>query len=139
MNSNEDLIQKRRRKVDKKKRYSDESKHYVEDIVPVSEIDKERYKRSKLREQQHNSSWLKRKVNINDVIEKFIPINETLKENTKGVKYEFEGNRYIIRCDKVSGYLRIYDKQTKMYCELDGTPSRNLEETHFKIKKREEM
>ena len=40
---------------------------------------------------------------------------------------------------KVAGYLRIYDKQAKSYCLLDGTPSRDPEKTHFKIKRREEM
>ena len=56
-----------------------------------------------------------------------------------GVKYDFEGSRYIIKCDKAAGYLRIYDKNVKSYCLLDGTPSRDPEKTHFKIKRREEM
>ena len=56
-----------------------------------------------------------------------------------GVKYNFEGSRYIVRCDKVAGYLRIYDKKEKSYCLLDGTLSKNPEKTHFKIKRREEM
>ena len=55
------------------------------------------------------------------------------------MKYNFEGSRYIVRCDKVAGYLRIYDKKEKSYCLLDGTLSKNPEKTHFKIKRREEM
>ena len=56
-----------------------------------------------------------------------------------GVKFDFEGTRYKIKCDKVAGYLHIFDKKVGMFCKLDGTPSRNLKETHFKIKKRGEM
>lgn len=40
--------------------------------------------------------------------------------------------------DMASGYLRIFDKNQKTYIKLDGTPGTD-KETHFKIKKREEM
>lgn len=55
------------------------------------------------------------------------------------MKFDFEGTRYKIKCDKAAGYLRIFDKKVGMFCKLDGTPSMNLKETHFKIKKRGEM
>lgn len=121
--------------------YSDISKYYVDMIVPASILDQERYKRSKERERKFNENWSKQKVNLNEIVDKFIPrINNIVEQhNEGGVKYVFEGSRYIIKCNKVAGYLRIYDKQAKSYCLIDGTPSRNSELTHFKIKKREEM
>ena len=69
------------------------------------------------------------------MINKFAP-NSVGKE--KGVKFIFEGTRYIIKADMASGYLRIYDKVLKDYVKLDGTPGLRSE-THFKIKKRSEM
>lgn len=126
---------------DYKAQYSDESEEYVKKVVPSSELDQARYDRSKLREQKHNESWIKQKVSLNEVVGKFTQeSNRAVKQyNNGGVKFNFEGDRYIVKCDKVAGYLRIYDKKTKMYCKLDGTPSSNPDETHFKIKRREEM
>lgn len=126
---------------DFKTAYSEISKDYIENIVPTNSIDQGRYNRSKAREAQHNQTWIKQKVNLNDIVDQFVPqVNGfVLQHSEGGVKYDFEGPRYIVKCDKVAGYLRIYDKQAKSYCELDGTPSRDLEKTHFKIKRREEM
>lgn len=126
---------------DFKAAYSDISKDYIENVVPNSTIDKERYNRSKAREAKNNENWLKNKVNLNEIVDKFVPqVDGFVEQHSEGgVKYDFEGPRYIVKCDKVAGYLRIYDKETKMYCKLDGTPSRNGDETHFKIKRREEM
>lgn len=126
---------------DYKSAYSDISKDYIENIVPVSALDQDRYNRSKAREAQHNQTWITQKVNLNDIVDQFVPtVNGFVSQRTEGgVKYNFEGPRYIVKCDKVAGYLRIYDKEAKSYCKLDGTPSRNNSETHFKIKRREEM
>lgn len=100
-----------------------------------------RFERSKAREAKYNDIWLKNKVNLNEIVDKFVPQVDGFVEQRSegGVKYDFEGPRYIVKCDKVAGYLRIYDKETKMYCKLDGTSSRNGDETHFKIKRRKEM
>jgi hypothetical protein len=126
---------------DYKSAYSDISKDYIEKIVPTSEVEKGRYNRSKEREAQFNEDWLKQKVNLNEVVDRFLPAVEGFVEQHSrgGVKYEFEGERYIVKCDKVAGYLRIYDKKLKSFCRLDGTPSKSETETHFKIKRREEM
>ena len=53
-------------------------------------------------------------------------------------KMIFFGERYNVITDMAGGYLRIYDNSAKTYVKLDGTPG-NDKETHFKIKKREEM
>ena len=109
--------------------------------MPDSQTEQARYERSKIREARNNDNWMKQKVNLNEIVDRFIPTNGgVVTQRTEGgVKYNFEGSRYIIKCDKVAGYLRIYDKQEKSYCLLDGTPSKNQDKTHFKIKRREEM
>jgi hypothetical protein len=126
---------------DYKSIYSEISNDYIEYVVPKSLLDEGRYNRSKERERKFNENWIKHKVNLNEIIDYFIPeeFDVVTQKTEGGVKYNFEGNRYIIKCDKVAGYLRIYDKQAKSYCLLDGTPSRSQEKTHFKIKRREEM
>lgn len=127
--------------ADYKTAYSDISKHYVENIVPLNQLEHDRYVRSKGREARNNNNWIRQKVNLNDIVDRFIPQDrEVVTERTEGgVKYNFEGDRYIVKCDKVAGYLRIFDKRNKSYCRLDGTPSKDPEQTHFKIKRREEM
>ena len=127
--------------ADYKSAYSDISKDYIENLVPSSSLEQGRYDRSKARESRNNANWIKQKVNLNEIVDRFIPDDsDVVTQHTEGgVKYDFEGARYIVKCDKVSVYLRIYDKSAKSYCLLDGTPSRDLEKTHFKIKRREEM
>ena len=126
---------------DYKSAYSDISNHYISKVVPENDVDKERYNRSKERETKNNKNWIKNKVNLNEIVDKFIPskVEVTRTKTEGGVKYVFEGERYKIKCDKVAGYLRIYDKKEKSFCKLDGTISKNNNETHFKIKRREEM
>lgn len=104
-------------------------------------MEQERYNRSKAREVKNNDNWIKQEVNLNEIVDRSIPENgDVVTQRTEGgVKYNFEGSRYIVKCDKVAGYLRIYDKIARLYCLLDGTPSKNPEKTHFKIKRREEM
>lgn len=126
---------------DYKSPYSDISKKYIEILVPASSLEQDRYNRSKARERKNNENWTKQKVNLNEVVDRFIPEDSDVvtRRTEGGVKYIFEGSRYAIKCDKASGYLRIYDKKAKSYCLPDGTPSKNPEKTHFKIKRREEM
>lgn len=125
---------------DYKTGYSDESKNYIDNQVPNSELDQGRYNRSKDREAKFNANWLRRPVNINDVVDQFVPERE-VRVSGNGVKFNIEGERYQIRCDKVAGYLRIWDKKEKSFCKEDGTPAKKKdnEHTHFKIMKREEM
>ena len=127
--------------ADYKSAYSDISKDYIENTVPSNPVEQGRYDRSKKREAEHNKNWIKQKVNINEIVDKFISTVEGFVERYTegGVKYDFEGERYIVKCDKVAGYLRLFDKKLKSYCLLDGTPCDLNELTHFKIKRREEM
>ena len=83
-------------------------------------LDAIRYYRSKVRESKFNENWKKHMVNLNDVVNQYTP---GVKGKPKGVKYQFENNKYIIKVDMPSGYLRIYDKSAKMYTKIDGTPS----------------
>ncbi len=126
--------------MDYKTAYHEVSELYVTVTATQSEIDKMRYQRAKRREAIHGSNWEKNKVNINEIVDKFIPDKENIKTYSEsGYKFIFEGAQYIVKCDKVGGYLRIYDKKSSEYCLIDGTPSEDQSKTHFKIKKREEM
>ena len=126
---------------DSKSTYSEVSKYYVNVTVPQNDIDRRRYVRSKDREKKWNQNWLKNKVNVNEVVDRFVPKGDPKRSfhTEGGVKFDFEGTRYKIKCDKVADYLRIFDKKTKKFCKLDGTPSKYEKETHFKIKRRGEM
>ena len=125
---------------DYKTRYSIASNTYIKKTVPENHLDQERYQRSKERERKWKKDWVKQSVALHEVVNKFIPTNDPnrhIKTNS-GVKFSFYGTRYIVKADKVAGYLRIYDKQARKYCKIDGTPSNSLRLTHFKIKKRKE-
>ncbi|MBR6475262.1 MAG: hypothetical protein IKS98_07405 [Lachnospiraceae bacterium] len=121
--------------ADSKSSYSNASTNYVTKKIYQSSMDMGRYSRSKNREAQYNEDWKKHMVNINDVIKQFAP-NSVGKQ--KGIKFQFEGTKYIIKADMASGYLRIYDKSLSDYVKLNGRPG-SRSETHFKIKKRSEM
>ena len=123
--------------MDYKTKYSDKSKEYVEKDVVNNEIDSRRYYRSKLRESKYGKNWEKNKVNINEVVDKFVP-NCTNIYTQSGVKLYYENENYRVIADKAGGYLRIYNKKTRKFIKLDGTAG-TREETHFKIKRREEM
>ena len=116
---------------DSKALYSKASTYYVEN----KEMDPIHFDKSITRKDRYNDLWEKTKVNINDIIDEFTP-EFTAKENNE--KMIFMGEDYNVIADMVSGYLRIYDKKAKVYVKLDGTPGKE-KETHFKIKKREEM
>ncbi len=122
--------------ADSKARYSESAKHYARIMIHSSMLDAIRYYRSKLRESKFNENWKKQMVNLNDVVNQYTP---GVKGKYNGVKFQFENNKYIIKADMPSGYLRIYDKNAKMYTRIDGTPSTDFALTHFKIMKRKEM
>lgn len=116
---------------DNKALYSQASKYYVE----KHETSDYNYNKSKEREKKHNTDWEKQKVNLNDIIDKFAPDFEAKETGSKMIFY---GERYNVVADMASGYLRIYDSVLKTYVQMDGTPGTDAN-THFKIKKREEM
>ena len=116
--------------------YSVVSAYYCEQVVPSNNVDKERYNRSKLREQKYNEEWKKDKVNVNEIIDKYAPDANCYK---KGVKFYFEGNENTVICDMASGYLRVKNNATGLWYRIDGTLTSSREGTHFKIKKWEEM
>ena len=121
---------------DSKTPYSAASKRYVEHDVLQSDLDSRRYARSKDRESRFGVNWEKFRVNINEVVDRFTPGARGRRE---GVKFVFEGERYLIKADMVSGCLRIYDKVARSYVLLNGIPCNDNSLTHFKILRREEM
>lgn len=116
--------------ADSKSMYSEVSKAYVE-----ANANEKNYISSKAREAKHNGQWLKYQVNINDIIDRFTPNFHGEVHNTK---YIFVGDDYNVVTDMASGYLRIWDKNIKRYVTLDGKPGSD-KNTHYKIKKREDM
>lgn len=92
------------------------------------------YHASKDRERKHNKEWVKRKVNINEIVEVFTP-NAKIKRSLQ--KLIFKGEKYTVIADLNSGYLRIQNKEGK-YIKLNGTIGLDSE-THFKIMNREDM
>lgn len=116
--------------ADSKSMYSEVSKGYVE-----ANVNEKNYINSKTREAKHNNRWLKYQVNINDIIDRFAPDFHAEVHNTK---YIFASKDYNIVTDMASGYLRIFDNNLKRYVTLDGTVG-NDKNTHYKIKKREDM
>ena len=120
---------------DAKTPYSKISNYYVTITVPNSSIDQGRYDRSKERERKYNKNWIKQKVNINEIVDLFAPGSTG---SVEGVKFVFKSSDYTVITDMASGYLRIKENKNGKFLKLDGTPG-NREETHFKIKKKEEM
>lgn len=122
--------------TDAKDRYSETSGEFVTLDVAEHESAKKIYRSSKKREERYNEEWEKNPVNINDVVEKFAP--NSIGEKVKG-KFIYRGGRFNVIADMAAGYLRIYDTVTKRYIKLDGTAAGTKDQSHFKIKRREEM
>ena len=120
---------------DSKGEYSEASRKYIVNDVINSITDRERYNRSKDREAKYNENWKANSVNLNDIVEKFAPNGRTYND---GVKFVFEGDKYSVVADMPSGYCRIRENSTDKYLKLDGTYGKD-KDTHFKIKRREEM
>lgn len=119
-----------------KSAYSVISGYYSEQVVPSSQKDKNRYDRSKRREQKYNEEWKKEKVNVNEIVDKYAPDAESYRD---GVKFYFEGKENTVMCDMVGGYLRVKNNATGLFYRADGSLTDSNEGTHFKIKKWEEM
>ena len=115
---------------DSKDRYSKTSASYTH-----SEQGKAEHDKSKAREAKHNESWKKQSVNLNEVVDKFAPGATGEQKNGKFIYF---GDKYNVVADMSSGYLRIMDNETKKYVKLDGSVG-TPKETHYKIKRREEM
>lgn len=121
---------------DYKRDYSDNSKDYINNIVPSSNIDLKHYNVSKQKEKLYNDDWNKQKVNLNAIVNKFAPNSKGGYKS--GYKYIFSGEKYDVVTDMVAGYLKIIDKKTNQPLKLNGKPG-SKKETHFKILKRSEM
>lgn len=115
---------------DTKSGYSSEAHNYMQSELNQSVIEK-----SKTREGRYNKNWEKQSVNINEVVEKFAPDASGRVVNGKFIYF---GENYNVIADLPSGYLRIYSKQKREYVTLEGKTGTD-EETHYKIKRREEM
>lgn len=116
--------------ADEKSAYSEQAKKYVGNKLSQKEVIK-----SKNRESRYNENWKKISVNINEIVEAYAPNS---KGEQKNGKFIYFGEKYNVVADLPSGYLRIMERASKQYVKLDGTPG-SRKETHFKIKKREEM
>ena len=119
-----------------KKPYSEASSEYIQNQVPISDFDKKRYERSKRKEAIFNENWVKQKVNLNGLVDKYAPNTEP---KDHGTKMEWKGPVATVVADKVSGSVRICLNNTKTYLDLNGIPNRDQSKTHFKIKRPEEM
>ena len=115
---------------DSKGAYSTEARNYMK-----NELNKYVIEKSKTREGRYNTNWEKQSVNINTVVEKFAP--DAYGKVVNG-KFIYFGENYNVVADLPSGYLRIYSKEKRKYVILEGTTGTD-EETHYKIKRREEM
>lgn len=120
---------------DYKSPYSEASSLFIDD-ANASQTALAISRSSKRREEKHNDEWLKNKVSLNDVCDRFAPGDRGHEE--KG-KYIFEGDRYNVVADMSAGYLRIWDKTLCSYVTLDGLPDRHNRHSHYKILRREEM
>ena len=97
---------------DSKSRYSAAARFYAKIVSHGSMRDAIRYALSKAREEKYNENWKKHMVDLNEIVKKFTP---GAKGKPKGVKFEFKNDKYIIKVDMPSGYLRIYDRKLKKY------------------------
>lgn len=118
---------------DAKDDYSDSSTDFVSKASDGDLESKKLFDRSKRRERLHNADWIERKVDINEIVSSFTP---NALGYRSGVKFIFRDDHYTVIADMASGYLRIYDNNARSYVDLNGTPSMNQIDTHFKIKRR---
>ena len=118
---------------DTKSTYSAASKHYVEDIVPDSDKEQERYRRAKAREALYNDDWISLAIDLNDFVAKYTP---GAKGRKKGYKYKYVGEDWTIIADMIAGYARLVNRHTGEFADINGVPSSDNTKTHFKILKR---
>ena len=124
--------------MDSKTPYSNASKRFVSIDISNNPVLMKMYKRSKEREERYGKYWNENKVNINDIVDRFIDISQ-MNTYIAGTKFIYQDDNYSVVCDMSSGYLRIYDRKSSSPVMLDGTPSDNDKFTHLKILTREEM
>ena len=85
---------------DYKTRYSIASNTYIKKTVPENHLDQERYQRSKERERKWNKDWVKQSVDLNEVVNKFIPTNDPnrhIKTNSGVNRKLFDGVPSILQ------------------------------------------
>ena len=121
---------------DTKSNYSNDAKLKIAESKFNKDVF-ERYKRAKDEEAQFQHIWKSNGL---------IDLNKDLAQFGQIIRIKYEGSRkkvyitekYRIESDLFSGGIRFYDKTLKRYVKLDKTPGNN-DQTHFKIKKEEEM
>jgi len=74
------------------------------------------------RKEVYGENW--KAVNINDVIERFAPGTEPIREGGKMVFVSNDG-RYGVYADIGGGYLRVFDFTIKQYIGLNGESMHN--------------
>lgn len=82
---------------------------------------------------------VKTTVNLDKTINRFIPESDRKKERIENLpnnQTNIVGSKYIISIDSTNGYLRVFDKDAKSYCDINGTPSNDGGSTYFRIRKR---
>lgn len=115
---------------DAKSNYSETANKYTENAAG-----KQAYANSKGRESRYNANWKKQSVNLNEVVDKFAP---GAKGKAINGKFIYFGDAYNVVADMPSGYVRVFDNKKKKYVTLEGVLG-SRKETHYKIKRREEM
>lgn len=114
--------------------YSSKASEYTSGMSNAPEIVFKRFERSLLKKETYQENW--KKVNINELVEKYTP---GITPTTSGTKLIFKNAQYTIKADLGVGSVRVFDRINKKYLDMNGNPSCNNDETHFSIKKKEEM
>lgn len=86
----------------KKKPYSETSAEYIQNRVPIFDIDRKRYERSKRKETEFNENWMKQKMNLNELVDKYAPKASLILKSKDRRK-----------CDCRKPYSRLY--RNRMY------------------------
>lgn len=114
--------------------YSSKASEYTSEMPNAPEIVRKRFERSQLKKEMYQENW--EKVNINELTEKYTP---GIVPTISGTKLIFKNNLYTIKADLGVGSIRVFDRTNKKYLDINGNPSNYNDETHFSIKKKEEM
>ena len=120
--------------ADSKSAYSNNSKHYVYQVDFDKKIERANAKAKRVNKYKSEM----KSVDINKIVREFAP-NAIVEVSDNKRKLLFIGEKYVVVADMHAGYLRINMKGTDNYIKLDGTISENNNETHFRIRKIEEM
>lgn len=108
----------------------------IKDSTPTS-------KKEAMRLEKQNLNFRKPKVkttvDLSETINRFIPETDKKNEQIQPLPNDqtnIVGSKYIINIDSINGYLRVFDKDAKSYCDINGTPSNDESSTYFRIRKR---